>query len=91
MYHIFMTLRRNEEIIAAGLGEETILLNANTWTYVHLNETATRIWERLGETRNVDELVELLTAEYDIDPRTCRREVQAFADEMCGRGFVVAA
>ena len=83
------TLRRNSEIIAAGLGDETILLDATTWTYVHLNETATRIWEEIGEMRSVSDVVSRLTSEYDVDERDCRSAVQEFAEEMSRRGFVV--
>jgi hypothetical protein len=82
-------LRRNPDIIAACMGDETILLNASSWTYMHLNETATRIWERIEAPRRLDELVEELSAEYDVEPSVCRAQVQEFAEEMCGRGFVV--
>jgi hypothetical protein len=84
-------LRRNQEIIAAAVGEETILLNSANWTYVHFNETATRIWECLGESRSVRDLVTTLMAEYEVDESTCQRQVQDFAQEMSGRGFVVVA
>lgn len=83
------TIRRNPDIIAAGLGDETILLNASTWTYMHLNETATRIWEHIAETRSIPDLVRDLTAEYDVDEDACRRDVQEFAQELSGRGFVI--
>jgi len=82
-------LRRNKDIIATAVGEETILLNAVNWTYVHFNETATRIWERLDESRSVGDIVTTLMSEYEVDEPTCQREVQDFADEMSGRGFVV--
>ncbi len=82
-------LRRNQDIIAAGLADETILLNASTWTYVHFNETATKIWELLGQPRTADDVVTALMNDYSIDRPTCEREVEAFVEEMAGRGFIV--
>jgi len=84
-------IQRNPDIIAAAVGEETILLNAVTWTYVHFNETAAKIWECLDRPRSVGEIVATLTADYAIDADACAREVQEFAEGMSGRGFIQIA
>lgn len=82
-------IRRNSDIIAAGLSEQTILLDPKDWTYVNFNETAARIWEALDEPRSVDSLVEALMRDYAVDRSTCEREVEAFVSDMSGRGFIV--
>jgi len=82
-------LRRNSDIIAAGISEQTILLNPADWTYVHFNETAARIWEALDEPRSVDSVIETLMRDYAVDRSTCEREVEAFVSEMSGRGFII--
>jgi hypothetical protein len=82
-------IRRNTDIIAAGVAEETILLNPKDWTYVHFNETAARIWEALDEPRTVENVMAALMREYDVDPATCEREVAEFVSSMSGRGFIV--
>jgi hypothetical protein len=82
-------IRRNEHIIAAALAEETILLNAENWTYVQFNETAVRIWECLDEPRRLEDIVTDLLAEYAVEKPTCLRQVQEFAREMSGRGFII--
>ena len=82
-------LRRNSDIIAAGIAEQTVLLNPKDWTYVSFNETAERIWEALDEPRSVESVVERLMRDYAVDRSTCEREVAAFVSDMAGRGFVV--
>lgn len=95
MYHESMLpttiVRRNDDIIAAGLADATILLNATTWTYANFNETAARIWETLDAPRSIDALVSALMDGYDVDRGTCEREVVAFVDEMSKRGFIVVS
>lgn len=82
-------LRRNSDVIAAGMATETVLLNPGDWTYAHFNETAARIWEALDEPRSVDGVIEALMRDYAVDRSTCEREVAAFIDDMSRRGFIV--
>lgn len=82
-------IRRNGDVIAAGMAGQTILLNPSDWTYVHFNETAARIWEALGEPRTIAGVVEVLTRDYAIDRPTCEREAAQFLEDMTARGFVI--
>jgi hypothetical protein len=82
-------IRRSSDVIAAGMAEETILLNPADWTYVHFNETAARIWEALDEPRSVDEVVERLRRDYAVDRAACEREVEAFVSDLAARGFII--
>jgi hypothetical protein len=82
-------LRRNADVIAAGIAEQTILLNPKDWTYVHFNETAARIWEVLAEPRSVGAVIEALMCDYAVDRPSAEREVAEFLDDMSRRGFVV--
>jgi hypothetical protein len=82
-------MRRNSDIIAAGISEQTILLDPADWTYVHFNETAARIWEALDEPRSVATLIDTLMRDYAVDRSTCEREVEAFVADMTGRGFII--
>jgi Coenzyme PQQ synthesis protein D (PqqD) len=82
-------IRRNPDIIAAGIAEQTILLNPKDWTYVHFNETAARIWEVIDEPRTVGSVVDALTRDYAVERSTCEREAAEFVRDMSERGFVL--
>jgi hypothetical protein len=84
-----IVIRRNADIIAAGLAEETVLLDAKSWTYARFNDTATRIWEALDEPRSVDTVISTLMRDYAVDRPTCERDVEEFIDEMSSRGFII--
>jgi hypothetical protein len=82
-------IRRNSEILMAGVGEETILLDLSEGTYVALNETAARIWGLLEEPRSHDDIVGALMADYDIDPTACDHEVAEFVRGMSDRHLLI--
>ena len=82
-------IRRNGDVIAAGMAGQTILLNPSDWTYVHFNETAARIWEALEEPRTISGITEVLMRDYAIDRPTCERETAQFVSDMSARGFVI--
>jgi hypothetical protein len=82
-------IRRNGDVIAAGMAGETILLNPSDWTYVHFNETAARIWEALEEPRTISGITDVLIRDYAVDRLTCEREAAQFVNDMSARGFVI--
>lgn len=82
-------IRRNTDVIAAGVASETILLDPSDWTYVHFNETAARIWEALDEPRTIANVIETLMRDYAVDRSTCEAEVGSFVAEMSRRGLIV--
>ena len=79
---------RSDDLLSTGVAEETVLLDATNWIYIHLNETAARIWETLDEPRSIDDIVETLQRGYAVDRETCLRAVEAFVDDMSARGFI---
>ena len=82
-------IRRNSDVIAAGIAAETVLLDPKDWTYIHFNETAARIWEVLDEPRSFDAIVDALMRDYDVERSACEREVERFVAEMSGRGLIL--
>lgn len=47
-----------------------------------LNETGAFIWEQIDGKNNINNIIEKLTAEFDIDTDTARNDVLAFLNEM---------
>jgi methyltransferase-like protein len=47
-----------------------------------LNETGAFIWEMIDGNRNIDEIINALTEEYDIDRETASLDVISIMDEM---------
>lgn len=47
-----------------------------------LNETGAFIWEQINGKRNVEEIISILTEEYDIDNNTASEDVFSFIENM---------
>jgi hypothetical protein len=82
--------RRNPDVVAAEVGSQTMLLNVATWTYLHFNETGSKIWTALEQSPTVERLVSSLVDEYAVDLDACRNDVAGFLSEMVASGFVIA-
>ena len=55
---------------------------------ITLNDTGAFLWEKLQAEIDEDGLVAALLAEYDVDPETARKSVQAFVAKLCDNGFL---
>lgn len=73
---------RATEISTRTLGDETIILSLPDSRYFSVTGIGTRIVELLAAETSLSELVATITAEYDIDEVTARRDVQAFVDRL---------
>ena len=72
------TLRRADGLLAAAVGDELLMMSVAQGKYFNLNGVGARIWELLAEPTTLDGLVAALTAEYEVDGESARREVENF-------------
>lgn len=71
-------IHRDGDWLAARVGEELVMMSAASGNYIGLSPVAARIWELLETPQSVESLCGTLIAEYEVDPETCRAEVDAF-------------
>lgn len=73
-----------ESIIVAE-GKENIDFS----NIISLNETATYLWEKIeGKQFSIDELVTLLTEQYDVDEKTARDDSKTLIQQWLDAGIV---
>ncbi len=82
-----MTLARNQ--LWSQLGEEVVILDLGSSSYLGLDDVAARVWELMKQPRSVEEIELTLVKEYDVDPEQCSRDVRAFLTGLIERGLVV--
>jgi hypothetical protein len=73
---------RREGWIAAWVGENLIMMHAESRFYLNLTGSGSRIWELLESSRSVSDLCEALGREFDIEPDAARPEVLAFLEQL---------
>ena len=83
-----MIVRRQGDWVSGKVGEQLVMINAETGDYMGLNEVGTRVWEMIETPRELDEVCALLEQEFEVAPEPCRTEVKEFLDELAGHGAV---
>lgn len=86
-------LSHSPTVVTRKTGNEYILVpianNIADMTSVYtLNETGAYIWEHVDGKRSVEEIIMLMTSEYDVDFETASEDVFEFAEKM-GRYLIV--
>jgi len=73
---------RSTDVSARTIGDETIVLNLPTSRYFTISGVGTRLFELLAEDTSLEELVGTIVDEYEVDPETARRDIEAFLDRL---------
>jgi hypothetical protein len=74
--------------VSARVEGEFVILNLADEVYYGLDGVGARVWELLSEPRAVSDVAAAITAEYEVDEDTARRDLLALLDELAGRGLV---
>jgi hypothetical protein len=81
--------RRKDGWLAAYVGEELVMMSAESGDYLGLNEVGAKVWEIIEQPRALPDICAALASEFETTPQTCRPEVEAFLTELEARGAVV--
>lgn len=77
-----------ETVLYRVLGDEVLLLDLDAEEYIGLDPVAARFWILLASGADVDAVVATLLNEFAADEQTIRHDLDAFADQMVGRGLL---
>jgi hypothetical protein len=71
-------IRIRKDVVFRDLEGELVLLNLATGVYFGLDPIGTRIWALIDDGRTADEIVGVITAEYEVDEDACRADLARF-------------
>jgi hypothetical protein len=80
-------LSHSPSIVTRKTGNEYVLVPitnniADMNSVYTLNDTGAYIWEQIDGKRNVEEIISLLTDEYDIDNKKAEEDIFIFIDNL---------
>ena len=81
-------VRAVRDHVSSDLGREAVILELDRGIYYGVNEVGSRIWGLIQQTRSVDQVRDVIVAEYDVDPETCTADVLRLLEEMVKRGLI---
>ena len=82
-------MRRSETAMARRVDDDLVILDIPSGQYFELNDVGALLWERLDGTNSVEDLIDVVLAEYDIDRQTASTDVEDLLGEMIRAGLVV--
>jgi hypothetical protein len=85
------THRVPEDVLAAHLDGEAVLLHMDTKNYYRLNATAAHVFRGLERGLGREALLDGLCAEFDVARETAAAELDRLLDELAERGLLAAA
>jgi Coenzyme PQQ synthesis protein D (PqqD) len=85
------THRVPEDVLAAHLDGEAVLLHMDTKNYYRLNATAAHVFRGLERGLGREALLDGLCAEFEVERGLAAAELDRLLDELAGRGLVAPA
>ena len=77
--------------LSTALGDEVVILGLNDEVYYGLDGAGARMWNLLQTPRTIGELVELLSAEFEVTRERLESDLQALLDVLLEKGLVAPA
>jgi Coenzyme PQQ synthesis protein D (PqqD) len=80
-----------ERAVWRQVGDEVVILDVPTATYLTLNSSAVTLWDLLAETATPVELAAKLVATYDISADKAAKDVEHFLGALQERSLILPA
>jgi hypothetical protein len=81
-------LQISGDALAQEIAGETVILDLASSTYFGIDETGTRIWQLLKEGMDLQEIHELMLAEFEVSPEALETDIMAFVSQLQTAGLV---
>jgi hypothetical protein len=80
-----------DDVLAAHLEGEAVLLHMDTKDYFRLNATAASVWKGLERGMDREALVGKLCEDFEVEPGPAGEELDRLLDELARRRLIVEA
>ena len=82
------SFKRTDQAIFAEVGSDIVALNVERGSSYGLEEVTATVWQLLSEPLTIAQLCEKLTDVYEVDPATCRADVEGLIADFVTEGLV---
>ena len=81
-------IQRDPKVIAAKMDQDLIMVSVATGYYYSLSDVAREIWNAIGRPKRISDLVDDLTASYQIDSSSCEEQTLSFLEDLLHEGLL---
>ncbi|WP_274648626.1 lasso peptide biosynthesis PqqD family chaperone [Paenibacillus humicola] len=78
----------SEGNIVSDMDGEKVMLSVQNGKYYNLGDMGGMIWDKLGPTVTVGQIIDALLEEYDVDPDVCTQQVYTFLQRLLHEGLI---
>jgi hypothetical protein len=75
-------VQRDPEIIAAEADQDLVMVNIASGFYYGVSDVGRAIWEAIEQPKKVSDLIDDLTAAYNVDKSKCEEETLSFLGDL---------
>jgi hypothetical protein len=84
-----MKYQLTSEQISSKVAGETVILNHSKGAYYGLDEVGVLVWDTLEKgPQTIESLCEAVTSEYDVDPDTCKSDIDGLLKDLISERLV---
>ena len=80
---------QREDLVAADMGDETVMMDIMSGKYFKLSEVGGSIWNKIEQPKLVSDLITALLEEYDVSEEECTKQTIEFLTQLVDKGIVV--
>jgi hypothetical protein len=77
------------DVMFRTVGDESVILNLKSETYLGLDPVGTRMWTVLTESESIEHAYEALLGEYEVDGPQLRRDLEEFVGKLVENDLVL--
>jgi hypothetical protein len=81
-------VQRDPEVIAAEADLDLVMVSIATGSYYGLSDVAREIWDAIEQPKRISDLVNDLTARYQIDSVSCEEQTLSFLNALLNEGLL---
>ena len=83
-----MKYKLREEVLVEEWQEGVVVFNVNNYEFLEFNEVGGMIIKTLDQGRSIEEIVELVTEEFEVEEERARNDILAFCKQLVVDGIV---
>lgn len=89
MIELTNKVSQRPDLVAADMGDETVMMDILSGKYFKLSEVGGSIWKKIEKPIEVSELIKSLLEEYDVSEEDCKAQTLEFLVELKDKGIIL--
>ena len=81
-------VHRDHDVIAAEADQDIVMVSITNGYYYAVSDVAREIWEAIDRPTKISDLIEHLTATYNVERHLCEEETLSFLEDLRTEGLL---